>query len=220
MSASAEVEAELAASDAEGELVQVHEVHEHDASGGAPTPPPTDLAGGWQTPVTRSMVREGEGGLFSNDVRDDDRREELLQDLHAKDYLSPRQQKEPLKNQHDRCRRELISELIPAEFRDYNSSQGSWWEPPSGGSASSRSSDRRPPRGAHGVKLSCSSWSRMYDPVSMPVEIAYRCMKSWLRANGRALQESGIDGKGRLWLAMQAVGREAARNAFHTAGYA
>ena len=87
MSASAEVEAELAASDAEGELVQVHEVHEHDASGGAPTPPPTDLAGGWQTPVTRSMVREGEGGLFSNDVRDDDRREELLQDLHAKDYL-------------------------------------------------------------------------------------------------------------------------------------
>ena len=59
-----------------------------------------------------------------------------------------------------------------------------------------------------------------YDPVSMPVEIAYRCMKGWLQANGRALQESGIVGKGRLWLAMQAVGREAARNAFHTAGYA
>ena len=42
MSASAEVEAELAASDAEGELVQVHEVHEHDASGGARSDTSTD----------------------------------------------------------------------------------------------------------------------------------------------------------------------------------
>jgi hypothetical protein len=58
-----------------------------------------------------------------------------------------------------------------------------------------------------------------YDPVSMPVEIAYRCMKSWLKRNGRALQEAGVDGKARLRMAMQTVGRESARNAFHTAGY-
>jgi hypothetical protein len=57
-----------------------------------------------------------------------------------------------------------------------------------------------------------------YDPGSMPVEIAFRSMKSWLRRLGDSFGDA-VSMPARLRMASQSVGREAARNAFHTAGY-
>jgi len=56
-----------------------------------------------------------------------------------------------------------------------------------------------------------------YDPDSMPVEFAFRCMKNFLRSNGPILENLSMPAK--LRIAARSVGREAARHAFHEAGY-
>ena len=56
-----------------------------------------------------------------------------------------------------------------------------------------------------------------YDPGSMPVEIAFRCMKMWMRSNRALIQN--LEPRSQIRMAMRAVGKGASRNAFHTAGY-
>ena len=58
-----------------------------------------------------------------------------------------------------------------------------------------------------------------YDPDSMPVEYAFRCMKNWLRVHGKGLTDCGVSLKMQLQMAMRAVGRGSSRHAFHAAGY-
>jgi len=58
-----------------------------------------------------------------------------------------------------------------------------------------------------------------YDPDSMPVEFAYKCMKNWLRKEGQSLTEQGVELRVQLKMAMRAVGRSSSRHAFHAAGY-
>ena len=58
-----------------------------------------------------------------------------------------------------------------------------------------------------------------YDPDSMPIEFAFRCMKNWLRNNKDHLEALDLPMPARLRLAARAVGPEAARNAFYEAGY-
>ena len=56
-----------------------------------------------------------------------------------------------------------------------------------------------------------------YDPESMPVEFAYKCMKNWYRQNAKGLpDEMSIASK--LRMAMRAVGPSSSRHAFHAAG--
>jgi transposase len=56
-----------------------------------------------------------------------------------------------------------------------------------------------------------------YDPTSMPVEIAFRCMKQWLRHNRELI--SNQPAKVQIRLAMRAVGCRASWVAFHESGY-
>ena len=58
-----------------------------------------------------------------------------------------------------------------------------------------------------------------YDPDSMPVEFGFKCMKDWMRKNGRLLSDAGLSIDRQLTLAARAVGRGASRHAFHAAGY-
>ena len=58
-----------------------------------------------------------------------------------------------------------------------------------------------------------------YDPDSMPVEFAYKCMKNWLRKEGQRLTECGVSLRDQLKMAMRAVGATSSRHAFHAAGY-
>jgi len=50
-----------------------------------------------------------------------------------------------------------------------------------------------------------------YDPESMPVEVAYRAMKNWLRREGPYIQH--LTHASQLRMAMRAVGKGASRNA-------
>jgi len=56
-----------------------------------------------------------------------------------------------------------------------------------------------------------------YDPVNMPVEVAYRGVKQWLRHNYNLVCRLPADAQIRL--AFKIVGKRLARNAFKEAGY-
>ena len=56
-----------------------------------------------------------------------------------------------------------------------------------------------------------------YDPSCMPVEIAFRAMKKWLRVHRELLEN--VEPRSAIRMAMLAVGHGASRNAFHSAGY-
>lgn len=58
-----------------------------------------------------------------------------------------------------------------------------------------------------------------YDPDSMPVEFAYKCMKNWMRKNGKYLTDMGVSLERQLRMAMHSVGRGESRHAFHAARY-
>ena len=58
-----------------------------------------------------------------------------------------------------------------------------------------------------------------YDPDSMPVEFAYKCMKNWMRKNGKYLTDMGVTLERQLRMAMHSVGRGESRHAFHAARY-
>ena len=56
-----------------------------------------------------------------------------------------------------------------------------------------------------------------YDPTSMPVEIAFRAMKKWLREKRDLI--ATLEPRSQIRMAMRAVSRGASRDAFQTAGY-
>jgi hypothetical protein len=58
-----------------------------------------------------------------------------------------------------------------------------------------------------------------YDPDSMPVEYAFRCMKNFIRINGRDLDDLGLNLVAKLRMAANSVGGAASRHAFHAAGH-
>ena len=56
-----------------------------------------------------------------------------------------------------------------------------------------------------------------YDPVNMPVELAYGGVKEWLKRNHSLICDLPADTQIRL--GMGVVGRQLARSAFHESGY-
>ena len=58
-----------------------------------------------------------------------------------------------------------------------------------------------------------------YDPDSMPVECAYKCMKNFLRTHGKMLDEMGYDLPAKLRISMRSLGCGDSRHCFHASGF-